>query len=244
MALVTLRVLDGPERGRIFNQMVMPVTLGREDGNSIQLNDERISRYHLRITEDGDAILLTDLQSTNGTRVNGEAIHLWRLRPGDLVSVGRSQILFGSATEIAERLRVLRKTGTDEAIPMGCDGLQVVESALVSPEGGAKSSFFNSSPLDAEIFRNLTQDDIANLHKLAAPELPVNLPLKQSAQLAEFLQYIQLRLRYLVTTVNAQNPDSNKDANVGSVSLEQYQWQNLLDLYGRIALYLHAVTDP
>ncbi len=52
--------------------------------------------------EDGD-IILTDLDSTNGTRVNGTAIQIRRLRAGDQVSVGRSMLLFGVMEEIAAR---------------------------------------------------------------------------------------------------------------------------------------------
>ena len=40
--------------------------------------------------------MLTDLESTNGTRVNGENVQLWILRYGDLIAMGRSVLLFGS----------------------------------------------------------------------------------------------------------------------------------------------------
>ncbi|MGA2257830.1 MAG: FHA domain-containing protein, partial [Thermoguttaceae bacterium] len=72
MALVTLRVLDGADRGRTFDDIPTPLTVGREEGNPIQLNDERISRFHLKIQEDDGKLVLADLESTNGTKVNGE----------------------------------------------------------------------------------------------------------------------------------------------------------------------------
>ena len=37
MALVTLRVLDGADRGKVFENIPTPVTIGREEGNSIQV---------------------------------------------------------------------------------------------------------------------------------------------------------------------------------------------------------------
>ena len=43
MTLITLRVLDGADRGRIFADLPTPVSIGREEGNTIQLNDERAS---------------------------------------------------------------------------------------------------------------------------------------------------------------------------------------------------------
>ena len=96
MARITLRILDGADRGRIFENISTPLTIGREEGNPIQLNDERISRFHLKIQEDEGKLVLTDLESTNGTKVNGEPVQLWRLRPGDVINLGRTVVLFGS----------------------------------------------------------------------------------------------------------------------------------------------------
>ena len=96
MAYITLRVLHGADRGRVFDRLPTPVTIGREEGNSIQLNDERISRYHLKLQEDNDRIVATDLESTNGTKVNGEDIQVRIIRDGDMIAVGRSLLLVGS----------------------------------------------------------------------------------------------------------------------------------------------------
>ena len=108
MAQITLRVLDGADRGRVFDDLATPVTIGREEGNSLQLNDERVSRFHVKIQEDQDKIVITDLESTNGTKVNGEDIQLRILRFGDIISLGRSVLLFGSREQIADRLAALR----------------------------------------------------------------------------------------------------------------------------------------
>ena len=62
----------GPIGDAIFDDVPTPLTIGREEGNPIQLNDERISRFHLKIQEDEGKLVLTDLESTNGTKVNGE----------------------------------------------------------------------------------------------------------------------------------------------------------------------------
>ena len=121
MGLITLQVLDGADRGRIFENISTPVTVGREEGNTIQLNDERVSRFHIKIQEDQGRMVLTDLQSTNGTKVNGEEMELRILRFGDMISVGRSVLRYGSREEITERLASLRKDkppshGTDPRI--------------------------------------------------------------------------------------------------------------------------------
>src|SRR5919204_2095684 len=104
MTTVCLQVLEGVDKGRVFRDLATPLTIGREEGNLLRLNDERVSRYHAKIQQDNDDIILTDLESTNGTRVNGNVIQIRRLRPGDRVGVGRSVLLFGSEKEIAERV--------------------------------------------------------------------------------------------------------------------------------------------
>src|SRR3954465_15355967 len=115
MTGITIRVLDGADRGRVFQNLVPPITIGREEGNTIQLNDERISRYHVKIQEDHDRLVITDLESTNGTKVNGEDTQLRILRFGDMVMIGRSVLLFGSRDQIALRLANLRDGNENDA---------------------------------------------------------------------------------------------------------------------------------
>ena len=94
--LLTLRVLQGADRGRVFHNLATPITIGREEGNLVQLNDERISRFHVKIQEDDGRLVVTDLDSTNGTRVNGQVCNLKILRNGDTISVGRTVLLVGN----------------------------------------------------------------------------------------------------------------------------------------------------
>src|SRR5437879_3656476 len=103
MRTVTLLVLDAVDKGRGLRDVPIPITVGREEGNALRLNDERVSRYHAKVQIEDNDIILTDLDSTNGTRVNGTAIQIRRLRPGDQVSIGRTMLLFGTMEEIAAR---------------------------------------------------------------------------------------------------------------------------------------------
>ena len=93
---VTFQVVDGIDKGRLFPDLAVPFTIGREEGNLLRLNDERVSRFHAKVQVDNEDVILTDLESTNGTRVNGRVVSIRRLQPGDQVCVGRSILLFGS----------------------------------------------------------------------------------------------------------------------------------------------------
>src|SRR5438874_3045582 len=103
MKSVTLQIVEGVDKGRIFRDLSTPVTIGREEGNVLRLNDERVSRFHAKVQFDNGEVIITDLDSTNGTRVNGNVVQIRRLRPGDRVHVERSILLFGSEAEIQAR---------------------------------------------------------------------------------------------------------------------------------------------
>ena len=221
-ASITLRVLDGADRGRVYETLNPPVTIGREEGNTIQLNDERISRFHLKIQEDNERLVLTDLESTNGTKVNGEDIQLRILRFGDMVSLGRSVLLFGSREQIAERLARLREAD-DQGDP------------TIRPNG--KSLGKDVSSFDFELNWDDGNDLQATLHALEPPDLPDRLSPGQAAQLAEVLEYLHIRLRSLLNSVNS-------DDKTEQLLVETREWQNLLDLQCRIAEYLRQIGDP
>jgi pSer/pThr/pTyr-binding forkhead associated (FHA) protein len=64
MAILTLSVLEGLERGLVYEDLETPVTIGREEDNVIQLNDERVSRVHAKLQEDRSQVILTDLHES------------------------------------------------------------------------------------------------------------------------------------------------------------------------------------
>ena len=222
MTLITLRVLEGADRGRVYENVPTPLTIGREEGNSVQLNDERISRCHLKIQGDEEKLVLTDLESTNGTKVNGENVQIWMLRPGDVIALGRTLLLYGTREEIALRLAGLRGVDLSEGVTLDTD----------EAEQGAE-------PVSLEFELNFGEDPDARatLHTLAPPDLPNPLSPAQAAQLAELLQYLQLRIRGLIRSVKPKRKSER-------VTLEQRQWQNLVDLQDRLAGYLRSIGEP
>ena len=242
MALVTLRILDGPDRGKEFYQLATPVTIGREEGNLIQLNDYRVSRHHLKIHENDAVVLATDLQSTNGTKINGELVRVWQLRPGDLITVGQSVLLFGSAAEIAERLTNLKQSDSLPAVQMGTGG---DESDLLNRmKGSGVSSWTRSSQLLAkEIFGDLDISELLLLQKLPPPPLPSNLSPQQTAEMEAFLQYLHLRLRYLVATVRSAHSSPHEIPTNDRMTISARQWQNIVDLHSLISQYMSGHTS-
>ena len=221
MIEVTLRVLDGADRGRVFERLPTPITIGREEGNAVQLNDERISRFHIKIQEDQGKLVLTDLESTNGTRVNGEDAQLRILRFGDVISLGRSVLLYGTREQIAGRLDALRDNGLN--VTGELDPSKLIEEA--------------DSSLDFEIRWGESENLHSTLHIPAPPELPTGLSPGQAAQLSEMLEYLHLQSRTLVQSLTL--PEDAKQ-----VHLDLAQWQQMLDLQSQLAEYLRKIGEP
>jgi hypothetical protein len=70
------------------------ITIGRSTSSDVVLDDANVSRAHAEIRPEGDGWLVVDLDSTNGTRVNGSPIRQRRLSDGDQIAVGSSTLRF------------------------------------------------------------------------------------------------------------------------------------------------------
>lgn len=88
------RVRGGPglPTGKAIDVAVTTV-IGRDDGVGIRLDgDEFASGQHARVAPRVDGVWVEDLASTNGTFVNGERVTAHRLRAGDVVRVGQTEL--------------------------------------------------------------------------------------------------------------------------------------------------------
>ena len=77
------------------------LTLGRASDNGLVVADGRVSRHHGRISARRGTLVYTDLQSTNGTRVNGDKVDEVVLGVGDRIEVGDSVIVV-EAVDVVE----------------------------------------------------------------------------------------------------------------------------------------------
>ncbi len=81
------------------------ITIGREPSNSIQINDPFISGRHMRIEKRMRGYLLRDLQSRNGTYLNGTGVIEAYLQNNDKVMVGESLFVFSKLKESRDPLK-------------------------------------------------------------------------------------------------------------------------------------------
>ena len=93
----TLTIYE-PGKERAF-EAICPLTIGRDRTLQLVLEDPEVSRRHARLETQNGTVFLRDLESSNGTFLNGRKLeHTIELREGDEIDIGATRI-------VVERLR-------------------------------------------------------------------------------------------------------------------------------------------
>jgi len=101
--LAVLKILAGPNPGKLVRLEPGTLTIGRGPNNDLVMKDAQVSRSHARVEYDEDSgVLLKDLKSTNGTTVEGEPITARVLKNGDQIALGDSVVLRFSFYDVLE----------------------------------------------------------------------------------------------------------------------------------------------
>lgn len=104
-------VLSEQLRGQMFELKQDEITIGRSDERTICLKDPTVSTLHAKLTRNGDKFIIADAGSTNGTKVNGNALtEEYELQNGDIVRIGAFELLFD--TEDKTMTMSIQKTQT------------------------------------------------------------------------------------------------------------------------------------
>jgi Nif-specific regulatory protein len=109
-----LRISD-PALGRRVVQLVAGerVTLGRAPDNQVVLHDERASRYHAEVFASGSTWFVRDLESRNGTIVEGERVVADRqLASGDVIHIGLAEVAYCEGEPTADTTGAMAAAGT------------------------------------------------------------------------------------------------------------------------------------
>lgn len=94
-------IQSGAEAGKIIPVDLEEMSIGRERGNHIVINDVEVSRKHAVLKFDGQKYILEDHGSTNGTFVNGVRLTApYPLRGGEVISLGENASLLFEAVAI------------------------------------------------------------------------------------------------------------------------------------------------
>lgn len=108
MAELSLEIVEGPSAGRQI-PLGAPLVVGRGQESQVVLDDPRVSRCHARITPHGGTAVVEDLDSSNGTFVNGNELHApATVGPGDDILVGVTVLELRTVAQIAAQPSAVR----------------------------------------------------------------------------------------------------------------------------------------
>jgi pSer/pThr/pTyr-binding forkhead associated (FHA) protein len=96
MAGAVLVICNGEFEGMTYEIRAEETIIGRNPTTDVTLLDENISREHALVLFDSesDTYTVEDLQSTNGTKVNGKGIRSQKLSAGDEIQIGHTVFRF------------------------------------------------------------------------------------------------------------------------------------------------------
>lgn len=138
----TLFVIRGADQGTRFELTEPTVRLGRDSSSPIQLHDTEVSRHHAEIRRVDQDYAISDLNSSNGTFVNGKRVRQHTLQSGDQVQMGSTLMLYtGPAEEVHEDLADIVNIGPPTDLG---DRSRIVHS--VTQQEGSRIFDFGAEP--------------------------------------------------------------------------------------------------
>lgn len=147
-ATAFLRVIRGAhldEEAKVGGGVAL---IGRSRKCALRLTEALgVSREHARVSFDGEHYYVEDLESRNGTRVNGKRIKRHRLRDGDVIQISKEKIQFIASAHA-------------DARPVHTDATAVIDGPLELGEVPSSSGVFAPSP-EREVSARLSVDDDA-----------------------------------------------------------------------------------
>ena len=115
-----LVVLSEGLTGRTYELKVEKTTIGRVEDNAFQIPEQSVSSHHCEVLLKGSDVVVKDLDSTNGTYINGEKISERQLKPGQILRLGQVE---------------MRLEGDGQAAGTAADKKQVDQNTRVIPRG-------------------------------------------------------------------------------------------------------------
>jgi ABC transport system ATP-binding/permease protein len=236
--------------------------IGRTPDNTIVLNDLLVSRHHAKILNTGDGLQLVDLDSRNGTFVNGRRVRTADLRTGDRLSFGHHQLIVDGTT--------LRDHNDDGRVSLRADGLTVRVGerilldrvwfdlaecsllAVVGPSGSGKSTLLGAltgiRPAGAGTVRYADRDLYAEYD-----DLRHRIGLVPQDDILHSHLTVRRALRYAAalrfgTDVTPAERDARIDDVLGMLGLTAHAHQRISTLSGgqrkRTSVALEMLTEP
>jgi len=105
--------------GEVVQELMLPlgrVIVGRSSDNEIFIKSKFVSRHHAQLVSDANGCVIEDLNSTNGVFLGEKQVKKYRLRDGDVVSLGVHELVYHDLRQREEALEDQLDIEPDDAI--------------------------------------------------------------------------------------------------------------------------------
>jgi pSer/pThr/pTyr-binding forkhead associated (FHA) protein len=155
------------------------VVVGRHPQCDARLDSLRISRHHCCMTQDQNDVVVRDLGSTNGIRINGQRVEVGRLRPGDELSIAHIRYRLDNGQLVQEKTLADPRLEEPVSPPISIIPLSpaspLESSPMVDPDSDRKAE--SENPLAAAV-RELLPAGVADRCRI---QVIVHVPHEASA---------------------------------------------------------------
>lgn len=131
--MAKLVILNQGMTGRSFELNAERTTVGRVEDNTFQITDPSVSSHHAEILMRGTEILVRDLNSTNGTFLNGDRITEMVLKPGQILRFGQVELKIDDGQPVSAPAPV--SASASAPAPAPASAKKPVEGTMVIPRG-------------------------------------------------------------------------------------------------------------
>src|SRR5437667_154152 len=90
--MAKLVLLSAGMTGRTHDLKTDKTTIGRVEDNTFQISEPSVSSHHCEVMVRGNEVIVKDLNSTNGTYINGEKITESPIKPGQILRLGQIEM--------------------------------------------------------------------------------------------------------------------------------------------------------
>ncbi len=132
--MLKLIIEDDEGRKTVVPFVREEITIGRQEGNTIRLTERNVSRRHARLMRQNGHVVVEDLGSSNGTRINGERISGQSpIKDGDLIQIGDYDLALQSDTSAQTTLPPRSRATPSAEDSSDADGHQEPETETEAP---------------------------------------------------------------------------------------------------------------
>ena len=117
--MAKLVVLSEGLTGLTYELKVDKTTIGRLEDNAFQITEASVSSHHCELVQRGNDIVVKDLNSTNGTFINGEKITEAALKPGQILRLGQVEMRLESGAGAAAGAAAPAKKPLEKTMVIG-----------------------------------------------------------------------------------------------------------------------------